>query len=355
MQKQNKIPATRRESWRGGSAINFGGKKIAVLGDGGWGTTLAILLSKKGFEVTLWGVFADYLECLKTNRINSRYLPGIRIPKEIEINSNLKTTVSSADLIILAIPSQYMRKILKKLKKYPLKEKIFLSVAKGIEICSLKRMSEVIHQELGRVKLAVLSGPTIACEVAKEIPTTAVIASGNKQVAKTLQEIFMTPYFRIYTNSDIVGVELGGSLKNIIAIACGISDGLKFGANTKAAILSRGLAEIKRLGKILGAKEETFSGLSGLGDLVTTCISPYSRNRRAGEQIGEGKKLSQIIKETKMIAEGISTTKSVYLLSKKFKVEMPITEQIYLVLYGNKNPEEAVKDLMTRAKKEEAD
>jgi glycerol-3-phosphate dehydrogenase (NAD(P)+) len=214
-------------------------------------------------------------------------------------------------------------------------------------------MSEVMHEELGNIKLAVLSGPTIARELAQGIPTAAVIASHDCGLRQHLQEIFMTERFRIYTNDDVIGVELGGSLKNIIAIACGISDGLGFGTNTKAALLSRGLAEISRLGLAMGAKARTFAGISGLGDLVTTCISPYSRNRFVGEQIGEGRTLRQITKHMQMVAEGIPTTKSAYALSLKYKVDMPIAGEVYAVLYKNKSPLKAVKDLMTREKKEE--
>jgi glycerol-3-phosphate dehydrogenase (NAD(P)+) len=214
-------------------------------------------------------------------------------------------------------------------------------------------MSELIQDELSKVKLAVLSGPTIAQEVARGIPTTAVVTSINKDLRKFLQSIFMTEKFRIYTNSDVVGVELGGSLKNIIAIACGISDGLGFGTNTKAALLARGLVEISRLGQAMGAKISTFSGISGLGDLVTTCISPYSRNRFVGEQIGKGKTLRQVQSHMQMIAEGIPTTKSAYQLSLRYKVDMPITKEVYAVLYKNKSPFKAVKDLMTREGREE--
>lgn len=327
---------------------------IAVLGDGGWGTTLAILLYGKGFNVCIWGAFADYVEHLNKKRINTRFLPGIKIPKGIEITHDLKSALSEKQLIIFAIPSQYLRQTLKKIKKldYPPKA-VYLSVIKGIEVGSLQRMSSVIQEELGNIKLAVLSGPTIAHEVALGVPTTAVIASKDEKIRKYLQDIFMAPHFRVYTNNDVVGVELGGSLKNIIAIACGISDGLKFGTNTKAAILSRGLAEISRLGSAMGAKVNTFSGISGLGDLVTTCISLYSRNRFVGEQIGKGKTLKQIKSHMQMIAEGMPTTKSAYVLSRKYNVEMPITKEVHSVLYKNKSALKAVKDLMTRQKKEE--
>jgi glycerol-3-phosphate dehydrogenase (NAD(P)+) len=328
--------------------------KIAVLGDGGWGTTLAILLSGKGFKVTLWGAFPAYAAYMAEKRINTKFLPGIRIPRSIEITHDLKNALSGKGLVIIASPSQYARAVLKKARKfnYP-KGAIYLSVTKGIETSSLKRMSEIIHEELGSVRFAVLSGPTIAHEVAKGIPTTAVIASHDRRIRELLQDIFITERFRIYTNDDVIGVELGGSLKNIIAIACGISDGLGFGTNTKAGLLSRGLTEISRLGHAMGARLSTFSGLSGLGDLVTTCISPYSRNRFVGEQIGRGRSLAQIKKNMQMVAEGIPTAKSAYKLSLKYGVQMPITREIYNVLYQNKSPLKVVRDLMTRQKKEE--
>jgi len=327
--------------------------RIAVLGDGGWGTTLAVLLSNKGYPVTLWGAFESYIKTMAKTRFNSKFLPGIRIPQRVQLTSDIKTAVADKEIIVLAIPSQYTRGILNKIKGKFVKKTIFLSVTKGIEIGSSKRMSEVIHATLGQVKLAVLSGPTIAQEVAKGIPTTIVAASHDKKLRKTIQEIFSTERFRVYTNPDVIGVELGGSLKNVIAIACGVSDGLGFGANTKAAILARGLAEISRLGKAMGAKLETFSGISGLGDLVTTCISKQSRNRNVGEQIGRGRNLKEICKNMQMVAEGISTAKSAYTLSLKYKVDMPITKEVYRLLYLNKSPRQVVKDLMTRKSKEE--
>jgi glycerol-3-phosphate dehydrogenase (NAD(P)+) len=327
---------------------------IAVLGDGGWGTTLAILLYRKGFSVTLWGAFADYVSYVNKKRINEKFLPGVKVPQGIEITHDLEVAVSGRQLIVFAIPSQYLRGVLKKIKRfdYP-HDAIFLSVTKGIEVGTLKRMSQVIHNELGNVKLAVLSGPTIAQEVAHGVPTVAVIASTDKNLRAYLQNIFMTDRFRIYTNDDVIGVELGGSLKNIIAIACGISDGLGFGTNAKAALLSRGLAEISRLGAAMGAKRSTFSGISGLGDLVTTCISPYSRNRFVGVQIGKGRPLRQIQRHMQMVAEGVPTAKSTYRLSLKYRVDMPITKEVFLVLYKNKSPLQAFKDLMKREKKEE--
>lgn len=304
--------------------------------------------------MSLWGAFRDYVSYLDRERINIKFLPQIKIPRGIEVTSDLNYAVASKDMIIFASPSQYLRGILKKFKHTPYsRDTLFLCVTKGIEVGSFMRMSEVIHEELGNVKLAVLSGPTIAHEVAKHIPTVAVVASGDKSLREYLQGIFMTEWFRIYTNDDVIGVELGGSLKNIIAIACGISDGLGFGTNTKAALLSRGLVEISKLGYAMGANLSTFSGISGLGDLVTTCISPYSRNRFVGEQIGKGKRLSQIKAHMQMVAEGIPTTKSAYALSLKYKVQMPITSKVYAVLYKNSSPQKAVHDLMTREKKEE--
>ncbi|MCX5713790.1 MAG: NAD(P)-dependent glycerol-3-phosphate dehydrogenase [Candidatus Omnitrophica bacterium] len=328
---------------------------IAVLGDGGWGTTLAILLHKKGLPVTLWGAFDDYVRQTSKSHINKKFLPGIKIPSGIVITSDLKKALDSKDIIIFAIPSQYMRGVLRKIKvlnNLPLKA-IYVSVTKGIEIASLKCMSEIIREELGNLKLTVLSGPTIAHELAKGLPTAAVIASRHRNLREYLQNVFTTKVFRIYTNDDVIGVELGGSLKNVIAISCGISDGLGFGTNTKAALLSRGLREISRLGLAMGAKRETFSGLSGLGDLVTTCISPYSRNRCVGEEFAKGKTLKEINSKMQMVAEGVPTAKSGYELGLKYKIDMPITREIYLVLYKNKSPRKAVVDLMSRQRKEE--
>jgi glycerol-3-phosphate dehydrogenase (NAD(P)+) len=328
--------------------------RISVLGDGGWGTTLAIHLHNKGYDVTLWGVFDDYVASLKKKRVNTRFLPGIEIPRGLNITSDLREAGEGKDLIVLAIPSQYMRGVLRKAKPHiDRRNSVLVSVTKGIENKTLMRMSQVISDELGTVKLGVLSGPTIAHELAKGMPTTAVAACGNPDICRYLQGIFISDRFRIYANDDVVGVELGGSLKNVIAIGCGISDGLGFGSNAKAALLSRGLVEISRLGVALGAKTRTFSGISGLGDLVTTCISAYSRNRYIGEQIGRGKKLKQVVKHMQMIAEGVPTARSAYELAKRHKVEMPIVREVYSVLYKNKNALKAVEDLMTRKMKVE--
>jgi glycerol-3-phosphate dehydrogenase (NAD(P)+) len=337
-------------------------KNICIVGDGGWGTTLAILLSKKGFGVSVWGAFPDYIKLLKTKRENIKFLPGVKIPEEIKFTPSLEEALDRRDVVILAVPSQYMRGVLQMLKMHNLQGKIFVSVTKGIETKSLKRMSGVIEEVLGLRpapngagfgKLAVLSGPTIALEVANGVPTTAVIASEDQILARDLQDVFMTDRFRVYTAGDVTGVELGGSLKNIIAIAAGACDGLGFGTNSKAALLTRGLVEIVRLGAAMGAKRETFYGLSGLGDLTTTCISQYSRNRWLGEEIARGKKLKDVLEGTEMVIEGVATTDSAYELAKKYKVEMPITSEIHKLLYENKDPKAAVHDLMTRSPKME--
>lgn len=328
-------------------------RNISIVGDGGWGTTLAILLSGKGHNVTLWGAFPEYVETVKAKRISVKFLPGVKIPHEVNITSSLNEAIDDKDMIVLAVPSQYMRSVLTRLTPYKLSGKVFVSVTKGIENKTLKRMSEIAHELLGNIEICVLSGPSIAREVVLGSPTTLVASSGNLALAKEIQEIFITDRFRVYTNSDITGVELGGSLKNIIAIAAGISDSLDFGMNAKAALLTRGLIEMARLGVAMGAKKDTFYGLSGLGDLTTTCISKYSRNHHLGEEIGKGKSLKEALKETEMVVEGVATTESAYELARKHKVEMPIINEIYKVLYENKDPKKGVHDLMTRSPREE--
>lgn len=328
-------------------------KNITVLGDGGWGTTLGIHLARKNYRVTIWGAFPDYVARMKKTRLNPKFLPGVKIPASIILTSDLKQAVASADLIVLAIPSQYAAAVLKKLKSRRPSGKIFLSVIKGIDTDSLLRMSELIYKALGRVPLAVLSGPTIASEVAHGIPTTAVIASSNQAIARQLQTIFNSKTFRIYTNGDLIGVELGGSIKNVIAVACGVCDGLGYGTNAKAAILTRGLAEMARLGKALGAKPQTLTGLTGLGDLATTCFNPASRNRSVGEALGRGQSVKKVLSRMDMVAEGVATVKAVYKLSQKYKVSMPISTEVYNIIYKGKSPQKAVSDLMQRELKSE--
>jgi glycerol-3-phosphate dehydrogenase (NAD(P)+) len=329
------------------------GAKVAVIGDGGWGTALAILLHNKGYKVCLWGPFPDYLELLDDQRENPKFLPGVNIPKGISFFADIRLAVQKASLIVLAVPSHFLRGVLAGIKGEDFSRSIILSAAKGIENETLMRMSEVIEDVLGRSNIAVLSGPTISYEVARGIPTTCVVSSNDLKLADEMQNVFRGERFRVYTSTDVVGVELGGALKNVIAIACGISDGLGFGANTKAAILTRGLVEISRLGQAQGATPQTFAGLSGLGDLVTTCISTHGRNRWVGEQIGKGKKLKETLDKMEMVAEGVRTTKSAFMLAEKYNIEMPITAQIFAVLYKEKDPKVAVNELMSRQKKAE--
>ncbi|MCK9393244.1 MAG: NAD(P)H-dependent glycerol-3-phosphate dehydrogenase [Candidatus Paceibacterota bacterium] len=330
-------------------------EKIVILGDGAWGTTLAGVASKNGYDVVLWSNFPEYLEELNKKRENRIYMPGIKIPKEIVFENDLEKAISGRDIIIFAIPSKFFREVVVKIKKskISLKGKVFVNVAKGIEQKTLKRMTEIFKDELGNIKVAVLSGPTIAIEVAKELPALIVAASRDKKVAQRIQDIFSNEYFRVYTSRDVIGVELGGPLKNIIAVVAGISDGLGYGSNAKAAILSRGIVEIQRLGQLMGAKKKTFAGLAGLGDLSTTCISPDSRNRTFGERIGRGERMKDIVNSTSAIIEGATTTEAIYELSQRYKIEMPITEQVYLILYKNKHPKQAMIDLMTREKRAE--
>lgn len=328
--------------------------KIAVIGDGGWGTTLSILLNNNKYSVTIWSVSADYAEYLDKHRHNPKFLPGIRIPKKIVITNSLCDAIDGAWLIVLAVPSQYMRSVLEKIKNLDtVKAVSFLSVSKGVEDKSLMRMSEVIEDVLGKRQIAVLSGPTISYEVARELPTTVVVASKNPALMKKIQGAFSASAFRIYTSSDVTGVELGGALKNVIAIAAGALDGLGLEVNTKAGLITRGLAEISRLGIAMGAKRETFFGVSGLGDLVTTCVSEHGRNRWFGEQVGKGKKPKDVLKKTDMVVEGVVTARSAYQLAKKYKVEMPIVEQVYNVLYRQKPLKKAITDLMNRPLKAE--
>ena len=328
--------------------------KIAVFGDGSWGTVLAILLKNKGLDVSLWGAFKDNIEALNKDRENKKFLPGVKIPQGIQFTNDISVASKDADLIVLAIPSRFLREVLVKNKDSLKKVKSgFVSVIKGLEDKTFKRMSEVIKEVLGEVSIAVLSGPTIAPEVARGVPTTIVASSKNEELAYKVRDIFRTERFRVYTNKDIIGVELGGALKNIIAIATGISDGLGFGANTKAAIVARGLSEMSRLGLVMGASLETFRGLSGLGDLVTTCVSLEGRNRGFGEKIGRGDSPETILKESIMEIEGAWTSKAALLLGKKHNIELPITQQIYSVLFEKKSPLLAVNELMVREPKAE--
>jgi glycerol-3-phosphate dehydrogenase (NAD(P)+) len=332
--------------------------KIAVLGAGGWGTTLSILLCKNGYDVSLWEYNHEYAETLKEYHENFYYLPKIKIPHKIKISNDIISAVSNKQIILVTTPTQYIRNNLKELKNYKFKNEIIISAAKGIENNSLKFVSDIlldIFNFKNKQNIACLSGPSHAEEVAVGVPTAVVGASLNLNVAHLVQKIFSNKYFRVYTSNDLHGTEIGGALKNVIAIAAGISDGAKFGDNTKAAIMTRGINEIMRLGIKLHAKRETFFGLSGIGDLIVTCNSKHSRNRYVGEQIGAGKKLSSVLKEMKMVAEGVATAKSAYELSRKHNVEMPIVAQVHSILFKNKSPLEATKYLMSRKLKSETE
>lgn len=329
--------------------------KITILGDGAWGTTLAVMLSKNGNDVTVWSVFGDHLDSLDKKRENKKYLKGIKIPDNIIFEKDLSKAIEFGDYIVFSIPSKFFRNVCQSIKKenVSLNKKIFISVTKGLEQKTLKRMTEILKEELGNIKACVLSGPTIAIEVAQELPALVVIASKDLKTAKNIQDIFSNDFFRVYTSTDVVGVELGGPLKNIIAVVAGISDGLGFGSNAKAAILSRGIVEIQRLGQKMGAQRKTFYGLAGLGDLSTTCISPESRNRKLGERIAKGEKLKDIVSSTDSIIEGATTSEVVYELSRKYKVEMPIVDAVYGILYNNVNPMNALEVMMKRKRKPE--
>jgi glycerol-3-phosphate dehydrogenase (NAD(P)+) len=330
--------------------------KIAVLGAGGWGTTLAILLHYNGHDVTLWEYKKNYSKILDKTRRNERYLPGIKIPKEIKILNDLDESAEKKNMIVLAVPSQYLRGVIKNISYSTIKNSILVSVAKGIENGTTMTMSEMLKDvfpSLNESQVGVISGPSHAEEVSRKIPTAVVAASSEIETSKSIQVAFITAYFRIYSSTDIIGVELGGAFKNVIAIGAGIVDGVKFGDNTKAAIMTRGIAEISRLGEVMGAHPDTFAGLSGMGDLIVTCMSRHSRNRFVGEQIGSGKKLKQVLKSMDMIAEGVETSRSVTQLSKKHNVETPIADEVYKILFEDKDPVKATTDLMTRDMKRE--
>lgn len=330
--------------------------RISVLGAGGWGTTLAILLHYNGHSVTLWEYKKDYVKILEKKRENIIYLPGIPIPEEMQITHNLTQAAADKNIIVLAVPSQFLRSVIKKIDKNLLKNSILVSVSKGIENKTLLTMSQMILDvipSLSENQIGVLSGPSHAEEVSRRIPTTVVTASKDVETSKTIQSAFITSYFRAYASTDVLGVELGGAFKNVIAIGAGIIDGVKFGDNTKAAIMTRGIAEISRMGIAMGAQSETFAGLSGMGDLIVTCMSKHSRNRYVGEQIGGGKKLKQVLKEMTMVAEGVMTSKSASQLAKKMKVDTPITNEVYNILFKDKDPLKATTDLMTRNMKME--
>ena len=326
--------------------------KITIVGAGSWGTALALRLSDNGNQITLWDRDAHLLETIRGKRENSKYLPGVRVPEGIATEPDLVKAVRGKHGIIIAVPSHAVRAVVSGFEDVA-PDTVLLSVAKGIENDTLLRPSQILAERFDENQIAVLSGPSHAEEVSKGIPTVVVAAASNLDTARWVQRVSMSSVFRVYTNSDVVGVEIGAALKNIIALAAGIIDGVGGGDNTKAALITRGLAEITRLGTKLGAKSLTFAGLSGMGDLIVTCMSKYSRNRYLGEQIGKGRKLQEVLDEMVMVAEGVRTTRSAYELAFKHSVEVPIISEAYKVLFEDKSPHEAVFDLMTRAAKYE--
>ncbi len=329
--------------------------KISVLGDGGWGTTLAILLAEKGFSVSLWGAFPKYIEEIRKKRENIKFMPGFKIPENISLTHSLEDAVQFSDILVLAIPSQHMRSVLAQLPKKIAKTQSFIIVAKGIETSSLHTMSQVLQETLGKTRFAVLSGPNIAREVGLKMPSAASVASRDAGFAKIISQLFATKRFQLFCSDDVLGVELGGSFKNVIAIGAGIAEGLGMGANTRALFFARGVAEMARLGHKMGAKRETFTGLSGLGDLATTCLSAHSRNRTLGHELGKGKKLSEILGESEMVVEGVETAKSVYKLAKKYRVSMPISEAVYKILFLKSDPNIVVEALLSGGSSRESD
>ncbi len=325
--------------------------KITVLGAGSWGTTLALVLHDNHHQVNLWTFENRQAEYLRENHENIEFLPGISLPPEIKIATDIEESCRERDMIVAAVPSQFLRSVLQRIAHLDLENTIICNVAKGIENGSLMTMSEVLLDVLmheRKENLAILSGPSHSEEVSLKIPTMVVSASFKMKTAKMVQDAFMTDYFRVYVNEDIRGVELGGAIKNVIAIGAGLSDGAGFGDNTKAAIMTRGIYEITRLGAKMGAQPITFAGLSGMGDLIVTCMSRHSRNRYVGEEIGKGRSVTDVLAGMVMVAEGVPTAKSVHQLAQKHHIEMPMAEEVYRVLFEDKNPRQATLDLMGR-------
>lgn len=327
--------------------------KISVIGAGSWGTALSVLLYNNGHEVTLWSVLEDEVKMLREKREHESKLPGVKLPENMEITTDLEKSLKDPDVAVLAVPSPFTRSTAKKMAPLVRDGQKIVNVAKGVEENTLMTLSEIIEEEIPNADVCVLSGPSHAEEVGKGLPTTCVITSHTKETAEYLQGIFMSPVFRVYTTPDILGVELGAALKNVIALAAGTADGLGYGDNTKAALITRGIAEIARLGTKMGAKPETFYGLSGIGDLIVTCASVHSRNRKAGYLMGKGYTMEEAMAEVKMVVEGVYSAKAAKGLAEKYEVEMPIIEEVNKVLFEGKPASEAVMDLMLRDKKVE--
>lgn len=331
-------------------------KKISVLGAGSWGTALAMLLDENGHEVTIWSIDEKEVEMLSKEQEQKDKLPGIRLSERIQVTNSLEEAMKGRDILVFAVPSVFVRSTARSAAPYYEKGQIIIDVAKGIEEKTLMRLSEIIEDEIPGSIVCVLSGPSHAEEVARRIPTTVVIGAKDHSMAKDLQHVFSNGWFRVYTSPDILGIELGGALKNVIALAAGICDGLEYGDNTKAALITRGIAELSRLGVAMGGKPETFSGLSGIGDLIVTCTSSHSRNHNAGVLMGQGKTMQEAMDAVKMVVEGVYSAKAALLLATQYNVEIPIIEQVNEVLFYNKSAKEAVSDLFLRdAKREHED
>ena len=323
--------------------------KVAVIGDGGWGTALALILAGHRHEVTVWGPFEEYLRTLRETGENAKFLPGVKLPSALRWTARLDEAAAGAEAVVLATPSRYFRPTVSALASaLPRPRPPIVSVTKGLDERTLRRMTEVAGELLGEKDIAALSGPSLAAEVARGVPTAVTLACADAERAAALQQLFNGPQFRVYTSDDAVGVELGGALKNVIAIAAGVCDGIGFGDNAKAALITRGLAEIARLGVAMGAHPQTFAGLSGLGDLVVTCASRLSRNRGVGERLGRGESMEAILQGMQQVAEGVWTCGAARDLARTKNVEVPITEEVCAVVHGGKSPRRAVEDLMSR-------
>ena len=327
--------------------------KVNVLGAGSWGTALSLLLNKNGHQVKLWSALEDEVKLLQEKREHPNKLPGVHIPEDVEITSDLEGCLKDPDVVVLAVPSPFTRSTAKQMAPFVKEGQIIVNVAKGVEEKTLMTLSEIISQEIPVADVCVLSGPSHAEEVGREIPTTCVVSAETRKTAEYLQGIFMSPVFRVYTTPDILGVELGGALKNVIALAAGTADGLGYGDNTKAALITRGIAEIARLGTKMGARIETFYGLSGIGDLIVTCASVHSRNRKAGYLMGQGRTMKQAMDVVQMVVEGVYSAKAAKSLAQKYEVDMPIIMEVNKVLFEDKSAADAVRDLMVRDKKVE--
>jgi len=338
--------------------INIAKTRIGVVGAGAWGTALAKLLADKGFVLDLWVFESEVREQIEKDRENKIFLPDVKLPKNIIPSNDLEVVVTAKDLVLVVVPSHCMRDVADRMKKFIHPDTIVVTASKGIENKTHMTMTQILAEKidfLSRENLVVLSGPSFAKEVANKVPTVVAAASTSRDAAGYVQEIFSCPTFRVYVNDDPIGTQIGGAMKNVVAIAAGICDGMKMGLNPRAALITRGLTEMNRLGTKLGADPLTLSGLAGVGDMLLTCTGALSRNYTVGRQIGEGKKLDEIISEMRMVAEGVRTTRSVYNLSRKLKVDLPICNEVYAVLFENRSVKETVERLMNRSLKHELD